>query len=68
MRTVARERCLEPRLEFKMPSEPNDALMKAIVDEWIVPAMVDQFLTLSGHSRAHSTRRSDAEHSVSAES
>ena len=65
---VARDRSLEPRLEFKMPSEPNDALTRAIVDEWIVPAMVDQFLTLNGLSRARSARLSEAEHSACAES
>ena len=66
--TVARDRCLEPRLEFKMPPEPNDALIRAVIDEWIVPAMVDQFLTLNGHIRARSARLSDAEHSVFTES
>jgi len=66
--TVARDRCLEPRLEFKMPTEPNDALIRAVIDEWIVPAMVDQFLTLNGDIRARSARLSDAEHSVFTES
>ena len=68
LRTVARDRCLEPRLEFKMPSEPNDGLIRAIIDEWIVPALVDQFLTLNGDIRARSARLSDAEHSVFTES
>jgi hypothetical protein len=65
------ERCVrlraigaEPRLEFKMTPEPNDALIRAVIDEWIVPAMVDQFLTLNGDIRARSIRPSDAEHSV----
>ncbi len=66
--TVARDRCSEPRLEFKMPPEPNDALIRAVIDEWIVPAMVDQFLTLNGDIRARSIRLSDAEHSVFTES
>jgi hypothetical protein len=65
---VARDRRLEPRLEFKMPPEPNDALIRAVVDEWIVPAMVDQFLTLNGDIRSLSIRLSDAEHSVFTES
>lgn len=64
----ARARSFEPRLEFKMPPEPNDALIKAVIDEWIVPAMVDQFLTLNGYSRARSTRHGDAEHSAATES
>jgi hypothetical protein len=51
-----------------MPSEPNDGLIKAIIDEWIVPALVDQFLTLNGDIRARSARLSDAEHSVFTES
>ena len=68
LRMVARDRCLEPRLEFEIPSEPNDGLIKAIIDEWIVPALVDQFLASNGDIRARSARLSDAEHSVFTES
>jgi hypothetical protein len=51
-----------------MPPEPNDALIRAVIDEWIVPAMVDQFLTLNGDIRTRPARLSDAEHSAFTES
>lgn len=45
---------VEPRLDLKLGQKPTNATIKAIIDEWIVPALVEQFLASAGVARGGS--------------
>jgi len=55
----------EPRVEFQSTRRVNNLLIKAIIDQWLVPAMVEEFLVSSGYITLDRPTPAIAEHTPS---
>jgi hypothetical protein len=52
---------VEPRLDLQLGQRPTSAAIKAIIDEWIVPTLVEQFLASAEVARGGSAGRAQPE-------